>query len=103
MLHNPLKVNKIASILVCCIIIAMVILNGFFMITHGEHHCMGSACHTCETLYFAQNLQKQLETTIVFSGFITLLLSVSGLCSRRKFHLIFLKISLVDQKIRMNN
>lgn len=103
MLHKPLKVNKIASILVCCIIIAMVILNGFFMVTHGEHHCTGSICHTCETLYFAQSLQKQLESTIVFTGFITLLLSVSRLCNRRMFHLIFLNISLVDQKIRMNN
>lgn len=95
------KRQKFLALLLCASIIVTTLFSAFFIIKEKEHDCKGEDCFICACIHQAQQMLKQMGFGIVevisFSR-IEMIFYVLSIV-----FLFVICISLVSQKVRMNN
>ena len=98
------KSKKILALLTAVMVAVLLLLSGFFIITHTEHDCIGEDCPVCAQLETCENGMRLLTqaagmgAVLAFAYIVTeriILLYLAGLD--------LCPVSLVSLKIRLND
>ncbi len=99
---GKMKKEKLVAAILATVILLVMLFSAFFIAKHLDHDCRGDQCPICSILHQCmRNLEKLREG--LTGVMITFLLILGFLYFKMEKDECLCRISLISQKIRLNN
>ena len=96
------KKSRVISLLVCVLFIFVLVASLFYIVKEENHDCTGEDCPICACIQQARQTLKNLGTGMVGAKLVSSVPTLCTLIVESQF-LLVLSLTLVSQKVRMND
>ncbi len=98
------KNQRKLAIIICTAFIIVTIFSILLIVKEADHNCVGEGCHVCECIHDAEQILNEFGQGYIGNG--TIIFDINLLIVLFNipiFRLLIACISLISQKVRLNN
>lgn len=98
------KKQRIFAIIICTTFIIVTLFSILFIIKEADHDCAGEDCYVCECIHHAEQTLNQISQGYIGNGILIFDIPLLIALFYIPIFILFMPcISLISQKVRLNN